>query len=85
MSAHPILVTGGCGFIGSNFILDWIAAQAAPVINLDKLTYAGNPENLASLTGDKRYSFVHGDIRDAALVRRLLEQHEPSAIVHFAA
>lgn len=80
-----ILVTGGAGFIGSNFVLDWIAAEGSPVVNLDKLTYAGNPENLASLTNDARHIFVQGDISDRNLVAALLEKHTPEAIVHFAA
>ncbi len=80
-----ILVTGGAGFIGANFILDWVANEATPVVNLDKLTYAGNLGNLASLKGDARHIFVKGDIGDRALVARLLEQHQPEAIVHFAA
>ncbi|MDP1718429.1 MAG: dTDP-glucose 4,6-dehydratase [Burkholderiales bacterium] len=80
-----ILVTGGAGFIGSNFVLDWIAAEASPVVTLDKLTYAGNPGNLASLKDDARHIFVKGDICDRALVARLLEHHQPEAIVHFAA
>lgn len=80
-----ILVTGGAGFIGSNFILDWLARSNEPVLNLDLLTYAGNPDNLASLDGDARYRFVHGDISDAPLVAGLLARHRPRAIVHFAA
>ncbi len=80
-----ILVTGGAGFIGANFVLDWLAGGGEPVVNLDKLTYAGNPDNLASLQGDDRYVFVHGDIGDRPLVASLLEQHQPRAIVHFAA
>ncbi|MDO5624832.1 MAG: dTDP-glucose 4,6-dehydratase [Pseudomonadota bacterium] len=80
-----ILVTGGAGFIGSNFVLDWLAAGGEPVLNLDKLTYAGNLANLASLQGDARHAFVQGDIGDAALLTRLLAQHRPRAIVHFAA
>ena len=81
-----ILVTGGAGFIGSNFVLDWLADPAAePVVNLDALTYAGNRANLASLAGDARHVFVHGDIGDRALVDRLLAEHRPRAIVHFAA
>ena len=80
-----ILVTGGAGFIGSNFVLDWIAATGEAVVNLDKLTYAGNLANLASLAGDTRHVFVEGDIADAALVDRLLAEHRPRAIVHFAA
>ena len=80
-----ILVTGGAGFIGSNFILDWIVAEGTPLVNLDKLTYAGNPANLASLENDPRHVFVKGDICDRALVARLLAEHRPWAIVHFAA
>lgn len=80
-----ILVTGGAGFIGSNFVLDWIAQTGGTVVNLDKLTYAGNLENLKSLQDDPRHIFVHGDICDADLVRRLLAEHRPGAIVNFAA
>ena len=80
-----ILVTGGAGFIGSNFVLDWLASRDEPVVNLDALTYAGNPQNLASLAGDARHVFVHGDIGDRARVDQLLATHRPRAIVHFAA
>ncbi len=80
-----ILVTGGAGFIGSNFVLDWLAESAEPVINLDALTYAGNLENLASLKGDPRHIFVHGSIGDTALLGRLLAEHRPRAILNFAA
>ena len=80
-----IIVTGGAGFIGANFILDWIAATGEPVINLDKLTYAGNLGNLAALRSDARHEFVRGDIGDRALVAALLERHAPRAIVNFAA
>jgi dTDP-glucose 4,6-dehydratase len=80
-----VLVTGGAGFIGSNFVLDWIASSDESVINLDKLTYAGNIENLQSLNGDKRHVFVQGDIGDSALVAKLLAQHQPRAIINFAA
>jgi dTDP-glucose 4,6-dehydratase len=80
-----ILVTGGAGFIGSNFVLDWLAQSDETVVNLDALTYAGNLANLASLRGDARHVFVQGDIRDRALVDSLLATHRPRAIVHFAA
>jgi dTDP-glucose 4,6-dehydratase len=80
-----ILVTGGAGFIGSNFVLDWIEAEGEPVLNLDKLTYAGNMANLAALAGNPRHVFVQGDIADAALVQRLFAEHKPRAVVHFAA
>lgn len=80
-----ILVTGGAGFIGANFVLEWFAAGGGPLVNLDKLTYAGNLANLASVEGRPEYSFVQGDICDAALVARLLAEHRPSAVVHFAA
>ena len=84
-SPNPVLVTGGAGFIGSNFVLDWIAASGEPVVNLDALTYAGNRENLASLEGDPRHRFVQGDILDRALLDDLLAKHRPRAVVHFAA
>ena len=80
-----ILVTGGAGFIGSNFVLSTIAATGEAVVNLDKLTYAGNLRNLESLAGDARHAFVQGDICDRALVRELLARHKPRAIVHLAA
>ena len=80
-----ILVTGGAGFIGANFVLDWLAASNEPVVNLDKLTYAGNPETLASLQGDARHQLVQGDIGDSALVSRLLAEHRPRAVVNLAA
>ena len=80
-----ILVTGGCGFIGSGFLLQWMTEVGEPVVNLDLLTYAGNPGNLASIQNDPRYRFVHGDIGDSALVAGLLAQHRPRAVVHFAA
>jgi dTDP-glucose 4,6-dehydratase len=80
-----ILVTGGAGFIGSNFVLDWLNQSDEPVINLDKLTYAGNLENLASLQGDARHIFISGDIGDATLVSSLLAEHKPRAIINFAA
>jgi dTDP-glucose 4,6-dehydratase len=80
-----ILVTGGAGFIGANFVLDWLAQSDEPVINLDNLTYAGNRENLASLSGDKRHIFVQGDIADSTLVDSLLAQYQPRSIINFAA
>ena len=80
-----ILVTGGAGFIGSNFVLDWLAQSDEPVINLDALTYAGNLENLADLIGDSRHLFVHGDIADFDLVAKYLADHKPRAVINFAA
>ena len=80
-----ILVTGSAGFIGSNFVLDWCALHDEPVLSLDKLTYAGNLENLASLQANLRHSFVQGDIGDAELVARLLSEHRPRAVINFAA
>ncbi|HZF80997.1 MAG TPA: dTDP-glucose 4,6-dehydratase [Rubrivivax sp.] len=80
-----ILVTGGAGFIGSNFVLDWLAQCDETVVNLDALTYAGNLQNLAALQGDERHVFVHGDITDRALLDGLLTQHRPRAVLHFAA
>jgi dTDP-glucose 4,6-dehydratase len=80
-----ILVTGGAGFIGSNFVLDWMDAEQDTIVNLDKLTYAGNPQNLASLDGHPRHLFVRGDIADSSLVDSLLARHQPRAIVNFAA
>jgi dTDP-glucose 4,6-dehydratase len=80
-----ILVTGGAGFIGANFVLDWLTRMDEPVLNLDKLTYAGNLENLASLKEDTRHVFVQGDIGDSALLNSLLSQYQPRAVVNFAA
>ena len=80
-----ILVTGGAGFIGSNFILDWLAQSDEPAINLDLLTYAGNLENLETVKDDPRHIFVRGDIGDSALVNSLLNQHQPRAVLNFAA
>jgi dTDP-glucose 4,6-dehydratase len=80
-----ILVTGGAGFIGSNFILQWLAKESSSVINLDKLTYAGNPANLASVASDRRYKFVQGDICDRQMLADMLLANRPRAIVHFAA
>ena len=83
--SNCVLVTGGCGFIGSNFVLDWLANEDAAVVNLDALTYAGNPENLASVAEDRRYTFVRGDICDAELLEHIFREHRPRAVVHFAA
>ncbi len=80
-----ILVTGGSGFIGSNFILQWMQQEGTPVVNLDKLTYAGNPRNLLQVSSDSRYSFTQGDVCDRELLRKLFELHQPRAVVHFAA
>lgn len=80
-----ILVTGSAGFIGSNFVLDWLAGCDETVIGLDKLTYAGNMENLAALEGDPRHVFVHGDIGDTQIFGELLRNHQPRAIINFAA
>ncbi len=80
-----ILVTGGAGFIGANFVLDWLAESSEPVLNLDALTYAGNLESLSSLQGDSRHVFVHGDITDRSLLDQLFATHKPRAVVHFAA
>ena len=80
-----ILVTGGAGFIGSNFVIDWLQFHEESVVNLDKLTYAGNLQNLASVEGDGRYTFIQGDIGDPALITRLLTGHKPRAVINFAA
>ena len=80
-----ILVTGGAGFIGGNFVLDWVAQHDEPVVNLDKLTYAGNLETLAPLQGNPRHIFVQGDIGDKALLAKLLAEHQPRAVINFAA
>ena len=80
-----ILVTGGAGFIGGNFVLDWVAQHDEPVVNLDKLTYAGNLETLAPLQGNPRHIFVQGDIGDKALLDKLLAEHQPRAVINFAA
>ena len=82
---ETILVTGGAGFIGSNFVLAWIREVGTPVVTLDLLTYAGNPANLASLESDDRHELIVGDIGDGELVARLLAEHQPKAVVHFAA
>ena len=80
-----ILVTGGAGFIGSNFVIDWLGAAREPVVNLDKLTYAGNLSNLDAVSNDAAHRFVKGDIGDAALLDRIFREHRPRAVVHFAA
>ena len=80
-----ILVTGGAGFIGANFIINWLKTSDERIVNLDKLTYAGNAKNLDSLSNDSRYAFVHGDISDDEIVKKLLTAHRPRAILHFAA
>jgi dTDP-glucose 4,6-dehydratase len=85
LHSYPILVTGGAGFIGSNFVLQWLASEAAPVIIFDKLTYAGNRGNLQSIVNDPRLEFVQGDIVDRELLRELFKKHQPVAILHFAA
>ena len=85
MLTNPILVTGGAGFIGSNFVLQWLATEEGSVINLDKLTYAGNASNLSSIASDPRYKFMQGDICDREMVAELLLTDRPRAIVHFAA
>ena len=82
---NTILVTGGAGFIGSNFVLDWIESEAATVINLDKLTYAGNLQNLTSLEANPRHIFVRGDIGDSVLIDKILAEYQPRAVVNFAA
>ncbi|MEI6490981.1 MAG: dTDP-glucose 4,6-dehydratase [Verrucomicrobiota bacterium] len=82
---QTILVTGGAGFIGANFVLDWIRSEGTTVVNLDKLSYAGNLESLSQVSADDRHIFVQGDIGDAALIARLLESHRPRAVVNFAA
>ena len=84
-SLSTIIVTGGAGFIGANFVLEWLAEAGTPIVNLDKLTYAGNLANLASLAGDARHVFVPGDIGDTTLVEKLLREHRPRAVVNFAA
>ena len=81
----PILVTGGAGFIGSNFLLDWLALVGSPVVNLDKLTYAGNLQNLVSIERHPAYNFERGDICDPPFLDRLLDRYQPRAILHFAA
>jgi len=82
---HPILVTGGAGFIGGEFVRQWISEESSPVINLDKLTYAGNLDSLASIAKDPRHIFVEGDIGDSECIRQILQGHRPMAVVNFAA
>ncbi len=83
--SDSILVTGGAGFIGSNFLLHWLGEHSAPVVNLDKLTYAGNLRNLVSVEGDRRLTFVRADINDRGAIRQVLADHRPAAILNFAA
>ena len=83
--SSPILVTGGAGFIGSNFVLDWLQTVGTPVVNLDKLTYAGNLQNLTSIEEDSAYHFEQGDICDQPFLDQILERYQPRAILHFAA
>jgi dTDP-glucose 4,6-dehydratase len=85
MTSDAILVTGGAGFIGANFVLDWLARGGGPIINVDKLTYAGNAQSLAPVASDPRYTFVQGDIADSDLLTRLVAEHRPRAIINFAA
>ncbi|HEY0759369.1 MAG TPA: dTDP-glucose 4,6-dehydratase [Acidisarcina sp.] len=80
-----VLVTGGAGFIGSNFVLDWMSSEPGALLNLDKLTYAGNLRNLATLEGEPRHIFIRGDICDAELIASLLARYQPRAVVNFAA
>jgi dTDP-glucose 4,6-dehydratase len=82
---EALVVTGGAGFIGSNFVRQWLAEEGTPLLNLDKLTYAGNLNSLADLSGDPRYVFLEGDIGDGLLLSRLLKEHRPRAVVNFAA
>ncbi|CUA81711.1 dTDP-glucose 4,6-dehydratase [Gulbenkiania indica] len=82
---NMLMITGGAGFIGANFVKDWLAQYDEPVLNLDKLTYAGNLSSLAALQGDTRHVFVKGDIADRSLVRQLLSRHRPRAVLNFAA
>lgn len=85
MAHDVILVTGGAGFIGANFVLEWMAVREGSVVNFDKLTYAGNPENLAEVEGSARHTLVRGDIGDRDAVARVLREHRPSAVINFAA
>lgn len=85
LNLKPILVSGGAGFIGSNFVHHWLACERSPLVNLDKLTYAGNLANLSAVSQDTRHIFVRGDVCDKVLVSDLLRSYRPSAIIHFAA
>ena len=80
-----IFVTGGAGFIGANFVMDWLRQNDEHIVNIDALTYAGNLESLSSLQGDTRHIFVKGDIGDTTLISKLLEKHQPRAVLNFAA
>ena len=80
-----VVITGGAGFIGGNFVLDWLSQLDEPIVNLDKLTYAGNLQTLAAVEGDDRYCFVHGDIGDRELLNKILNEYQPRAILNFAA
>ena len=80
-----VLVTGGAGFIGANFVLEWLSVEDRPIVNLDKLTYAGNMQSLAAVLDDQRHTIVQADIADSETVSELLDAHRPRAIVHFAA
>ena len=82
---NMILITGGAGFIGANFVLEWLATEGTPVVNVDKLTYAGNLGNFADIANDQRHTFAQADINDRACIAALLKQHQPQALVHFAA
>ena len=82
---ETIVVTGGAGFIGGNFVLHWLGEDLGPVVNLDKLTYAGNPQTLATVADRPDYTFVQGEIDDPAVVAKIFAEHQPRAIVHFAA
>lgn len=85
MDGSTVLVTGGAGFIGSNFVRQWLDEEASVVVNLDALTYAGNLESLGTAMADARHRFVHGDVRDASLLASIFQEHRPAAVIHFAA
>ena len=80
-----VLVTGGCGFIGSEFVRQWMARESSNVVNLDKLTYAGNLHSLEEIAANPRYTFVHGDIADERCLKEIFQEHQPAAIINFAA